>query len=189
MPWRGRLPGRRPRLTLAPAGHGSLVTSQRGTVQAVDLATSSLVLRTDDGHLVLLGGEDIAADRLALRVRHYCPPVPGFDGEPRPPLCRRWWARLAYVAMSRARDETHAWVVADDTEQAAEDLRRDWSTSRTPTWAIDAGLPAFASLTKEAAAALTDRDRASLIALVRAQAQLTAERVVQPSRPSTAGPI
>jgi hypothetical protein len=46
---------------------------------------------------------------------------------------------LAYVAMSRAREATHAWVVADDLAQAAEDLGRDWSVRRTPTWALGAG--------------------------------------------------
>ena len=47
---------------------------------------------------------------------------------------------LAYVAMSRAREATHAWVVADDLAQAADDLRRDWSVRRTPTWALDLSL-------------------------------------------------
>ncbi len=51
---------------------------------------------------------------------------------------------LAYVAMSRARESTHAWVVADDVGQAADDLRRDWSARRTPTWALDTGLPGYA---------------------------------------------
>ena len=44
--------------------------------------------------------------------------------------------------MSRARQSTHVWTVADDLPQAVDDLRRDWSTRRTPTWAIDTGQPA-----------------------------------------------
>ena len=48
---------------------------------------------------------------------------------------------LAYVAMSRARESTHVWTVADDLAQGVDDLRRDWSTARTPTWALDTGMP------------------------------------------------
>jgi hypothetical protein len=33
------------------------------------------------------------------------------------------------------------WVVADDLEQAAEDLAREWSVERRPRWAIDRGTP------------------------------------------------
>src|SRR5205814_6004101 len=49
---------------------------------------------------------------------------------------------LAYVAMSRARHRTSVHVVADDIDQAVEDLRRDWSSERRPRWAIDTGTPA-----------------------------------------------
>lgn len=48
---------------------------------------------------------------------------------------------LAYVAMSRARHHTTVHVVADDLDQAVEDLRRDWSFERRPRWAIDTGTP------------------------------------------------
>jgi hypothetical protein len=49
---------------------------------------------------------------------------------------------LAYVAMSRARRSSHVYVVADDLDQAVEDLVRDWSAERRPRWAIDTGAPA-----------------------------------------------
>jgi hypothetical protein len=39
--------------------------------------------------------------------------------------------------MSRARESTHVWAVADDVAQAVEDLHRDWESRRSPTWAID----------------------------------------------------
>ena len=48
---------------------------------------------------------------------------------------------LAYVAMSRARDETHVYLCADDLDQAREDLCRSWATERRWKWAIDTGTP------------------------------------------------
>jgi hypothetical protein len=51
--------------------------------------------------------------------------------------------------MSRARQSTHVWTVADDLPQAVDDLRRDWSTQRTPTWAIDTALTVPATHDRE----------------------------------------
>ena len=48
---------------------------------------------------------------------------------------------LAYVAMSRAREETHVYLAADDLDQAREDLCRSWKTERRWQWAIDTGTP------------------------------------------------
>jgi conjugative relaxase-like TrwC/TraI family protein len=53
-------------VTLAPGPGGSLVTSERAAVEAVDTASGSLVLRTGDGRRVRLSGEETGADRLAL---------------------------------------------------------------------------------------------------------------------------
>ena len=46
---------------------------------------------------------------------------------------------LAYVKMSRARERSTVYVVADSVEQAAEDLSRSWAQSRRIGWAIDQG--------------------------------------------------
>jgi len=48
---------------------------------------------------------------------------------------------LAYVAMSRAREQTHLYLAADDLAQAREDLERSWATERRWRWAIDTGTP------------------------------------------------
>jgi hypothetical protein len=48
--------------------------------------------------------------------------------------------------MSRARESTQVWAVADDVLQATEDLRRDWTNKRTPAWALDTALPDPAAL-------------------------------------------
>jgi hypothetical protein len=44
---------------------------------------------------------------------------------------------LAYVAMSRARDRSTVYCVADTPAQARDDLRRGWSEQRRPAWVID----------------------------------------------------
>ncbi|MGH9260392.1 MAG: hypothetical protein ACRD08_10935, partial [Acidimicrobiales bacterium] len=49
---------------------------------------------------------------------------------------------LAYVAASRARWSTHVYVVADDLDQAADDLRREWASERRQRWVLDADSPA-----------------------------------------------
>ena len=51
-------------VSLAPGAAGTLVTSERATVEAVEPGSVSLVLRTDDGRQVRLSGEEIGADRL-----------------------------------------------------------------------------------------------------------------------------
>lgn len=47
---------------------------------------------------------------------------------------------LAYVAMSRAKESSHAYLVADSLDQATEDLQREWSAERRMGWAIDLGV-------------------------------------------------
>lgn len=49
---------------------------------------------------------------------------------------------LAYVAMSRARDTSHVYVVADDPDQAVDDLTVEWSADRRQRWVLDVDEPA-----------------------------------------------
>jgi conjugative relaxase-like TrwC/TraI family protein len=129
-------------VALAPGPDGSLVTSQRAIVTAVDADAGAVTLVTGDGRQVGLAGDDAGADRLGYG---YATTVHRAQGETvdRAHLFADGGGReLAYVAMSRARQTTQVWTVADDTDQAAEDLRRDWGTRRTPVWALDTGLPA-----------------------------------------------
>ena len=62
---------------------------------------------------------------------------------------------LAYVALSRGREANWSWVVADNAEQAAGDLRAEWGRQRRERWVLDTDQPVSAV---EAAAA----DRAAL---------------------------
>jgi conjugative relaxase-like TrwC/TraI family protein len=168
-------------VALAPGPDGCLVTSQRAVVTAVDPAAGAVTLRTGDGRLVPLAGDDAGADRLGYG---YATTVHRAQGETvdRAHLFADGGGReLAYVAMSRARHTTQVWAVADDTDQACEDLRRDWASRRTPVWASDTGLPAAS----DAGLDLTEGDRARVVALIHAREALAgnaADRVPSPSR-------
>ncbi len=78
---------------------------------------------------------------------------------------------LAYVSMSRARHRSTVWVVADDNEQAAEDLKRDWPRENRQRWAIDSGTPSTEPQQVE-----HDRDADPTIRNALRQARLRAER-------------
>ena len=164
-------------VTLAPGPGGSLVTSERAVIQAVHPATGSIDLRTSDGREVRLTGEEASTERLGYGYATTVHRSQGStvtrahlfaDGEGR---------ELAYVAMSRARESTHAWLVADNLDQAAEDLRRHWSTQRTPTWAIDTGLPDHDKLTADTVAGLADEQKVRIAAIAHAQTKITAKAI------------
>jgi hypothetical protein len=80
--------------------------------------------------------------------------------------------------------------VADDLPQAVDDLRRDWSTRRTPTWALDTALPHPTTLTRESFQALTSTQQARLAALLHAETALAGDAVMSiglPDRVTTLG--
>ena len=141
-------------VALVPGADGALVTSQRATVEAVDLARGTLTLRTSDDRKVCLGAEGAGTDRLGYA---YATTVHRSQGATtaRTHLFADGGGReLAYVAMSRAKEVTHVWTVADDRGQAREDLVREWSSERRPTWAIDTGLPGPGELDRATLAVL-----------------------------------
>ena len=108
-------------IALAPDRDAGLVTSQRAIVTTVDVDIGTVMLRTGDGRQVALGGGQLGADRLG---HAYATTVHRFQGSTveRAHLFADGGGReLAYVAMSRARHTSTAYVVADDLGQAAED--------------------------------------------------------------------
>jgi hypothetical protein len=177
-------------VTMAPGADGRLVTSQRAVITAVDLAGQTLTLRTDDGQNVLVGREDAAADRLGYR---YATTVHRGQGSTtgRAHLFADGGGReLPYVAMSRARESTHVWTVADDLPQGMDDLRRDWSTTRTPAWALDTSIPQPTGLTREHCHALPSDQQARVAAILHAETALAGDAGVGiglPDRAATLG--
>jgi hypothetical protein len=164
-------------VTLAPGADGRMVTSQRAVITAVDLPGQTLTLRTDDGHHLLVRKDEAAGDGLDYG---YATAVHRGQGSTtgRAHLFADGGGReLAYVAMSRARESTHVWTVADDLPQGLDDLRRDWSTTRTPTWALDTALPHPASLTRENFQTLSSDQQARVAALLHAETALAGHAV------------
>jgi hypothetical protein len=71
-----------------------------------------------------------------------------------------------------------------------DDLRRDWSTTRTPTWALDTALPPPTTLTPENFQALGSDQQAGVAALLHAETTLAGDAVVGiglPDRAATLG--
>lgn len=62
---------------------------------------------------------------------------------------------LAYVKMSRAKQRSTVYVVADSLDQAKEDLRREWETDRRLGWVIDTGGPVTDPLSAEMSPSVT----------------------------------
>ncbi len=128
-------------VTLAPGANGEIVTSERGTVIAVDVKRRELGATMDDGRFQRFADQDIDADHLA---HGYAVTVHRSQGATvtRAHVLEDGGGReLAYVKMSRARECTTLYPVADSPEQATDDLARSWSHSRRIGWAIDAGTP------------------------------------------------
>ena len=162
-------------VALTPSRDGALVTSQRATVESVDVARGTLTLRTADGGHVLLGAGDAGAGRLGYAYAITVHRAQGATTARAHLFADGGGRELAYVAMSRAREATQVWAVADDLAQAREDLVREWSSERRPTWAIDTGLPDPGGLDRAALSALPVAQRVRAIAVVGAQARLGAD--------------
>jgi hypothetical protein len=159
-------------VALAPATSGQVVTSETGTVVAVDEQTRSLHVRMDDDNAVYrLEADEIGADRLAHAYAVTVHRSQGSTVARAHALEDGGGRELAYVKMSRARERSTVYAVADTLSQATEDLARDWSVQRRPAWVIDSGTPA----TDPAAVEADPRVAAPMRAALR-RGRLQAER-------------
>jgi conjugative relaxase-like TrwC/TraI family protein len=177
-------------VTLSPCPDGSMVTSQRAAIEAVDPDAQTLTLRADDGQHVVLVAEDAGADRLGYGYATTVHRAQGATVERAHLFADGGGRELAYVAMSRARESTQIWAVADDLPQAVDDLRRDWSNRRTPTWAIDTALPDPATLDRDRFQALAKNQKTRLAALFYAEQAIGAAAIAGvclPDRAATLG--
>jgi AAA domain len=123
-----------PVVTLAPNHQRELVTSQRGTVIAIDRQASTLTILADHGRRVILSGAALDNDHLdhgyALTVHR----EQGATADRTRYLAEGGRRELAYVALSRARGPSMVHAVADNLGQAVEDITHDWSTDRNQQW-------------------------------------------------------
>ncbi|MBW3549018.1 MAG: AAA family ATPase, partial [Actinobacteria bacterium] len=129
-------------VALAPGAHGEVVTSECGTVRAVDVARRELVATMDDdGRTQRLAGVDLDAAHLAHGYALTVHRAQGATVERAHTLEDGGGRELAYVKMSRAKERSTVYAVADSLDQAVEDLRWSWAQSRRIAWAIDSGTP------------------------------------------------
>ncbi len=124
---------------LAPENDLGITTSERATVVSVHERHNALTLQKEDGRLVCVGGELISAERLDHSYAMTVHRMQGATTEVSHLYCDGGGRELAYVAMSRAKEASFVYCVADDTSQAQEDLRREWSASKRPHWASALG--------------------------------------------------
>lgn len=158
-------------VTLAPGAGGEVVTSERGIVEVVMGEEVAFIARMDDGRRQALTGDDLGPDRLAHGYAVTVHRSQGATVDTAHCLADGGGRELGYVAMSRARGTSHAYVVADDVATGVEDLARDWSSERRQLWAIDSGTPATSPLDVEAHTGAPAPMRAALT-----RARLVAER-------------
>ncbi|MGH9118065.1 MAG: ATP-dependent DNA helicase [Acidimicrobiales bacterium] len=126
---------------LASDPRGALTASARGRVVAVNAGKRWLDVCFDDGSTARLTGEQLTNGRLdwgyALTVHR----SQGDTVDIAHRLHDGGGRELAYVAASRGRLANHHWLVADDHDEAIEQLLADWTSERSQTWAIDTHTP------------------------------------------------
>ena len=122
-------------VTLSPGRDGAWVTSQRAVVSSVDLAAGSRVAVTPEGTELHMGPGDIGAEKLAHAYSVTAHRSQGQTVDVTYALEDGGGRELAYVAMSRARGESHVHVVAPDIRHAARRLAWAWGQERRQHWA------------------------------------------------------
>jgi hypothetical protein len=123
-------------ITLTPGPQGAWTTSQPATVTAVDLDHRALTAVTPDGTELQINGEYLGQDRIgygyAITV-HRCQ---GATVDTAHVLADGGGRELAYVAMSRAREQSHVHLVAVGQEHAVDRLAWDWQNEKRQPWTL-----------------------------------------------------
>jgi conjugative relaxase-like TrwC/TraI family protein len=182
-------------VTVAPSAERKLVTSQRGQVAAVDPKAGTAILRMDDGSSYQLAADDLGADRLSHAYAVTVHRCQGLTTDTCHHVADGGGRELAYVAESRARQHTIIHLVADDLDQAVEDLTRDWTAERRPRWAINIGTPTTHAqvaineqTTKQLQASIDLARQRQHCAIAATVAVATSPSALQPSSPDSLVP-
>lgn len=127
-------------VALAPTNDQVMATSERGTVVAVH--EDGISIRTDRGLTTRLAGTDADGSHVDHAYAVTVHRAQGATVDTAHLLADGGGRELAYVAMSRARLTSHVHVVAENPDQAVDDLHREWSAERRDRWTLDADAPA-----------------------------------------------
>ena len=132
-------------VALGPDADRRFVTSQRGTVTEIDPKRQEVTIRFDGADAdVALTGQQLDHEHLDHGYAVTVHRAQGATVDRAHVYVDGGGRELAYVAMSRARETTTVHCVADDLDQAVDDLTRDWSRDRRQRWTLDTDLPAAA---------------------------------------------
>jgi hypothetical protein len=112
-------------------------TSQRAVVTSVDAESRSPVAVTPEGAELRMGSEYLEADKLGHAYATTAHRSQGSTVDVTHALEDGGGRELAYVAMSRARHESHIHVVAPNVTHAAERLAWAWGQERREAWTLD----------------------------------------------------
>jgi ATP-dependent exoDNAse (exonuclease V) alpha subunit len=121
---------------LAPDHRRGLINGQHGIVVDTDREFSRVGVVWDDGRRVTLADDALDEHHLAYG---YCTTVHKAQGQSVDNavfFADGGGRELAYVGMSRARQSTEVVAVADNVDQAVEQLRDDWHAERRERWVI-----------------------------------------------------
>jgi conjugative relaxase-like TrwC/TraI family protein len=128
-------------ITLTPGPKGAWVTSERATVAAIHPADGSLDAVTPDGRRLHLDRDATGAERLTHGYAITAHRSQGSTVDVAHVLEDGGGRELAYVAMSRARHASYAYVACPKLDEAVDRLAWAWGSERRPTWAHDQGRP------------------------------------------------
>jgi hypothetical protein len=119
-------------VALMPNHAAGLVTSEIMTVLSVD--PQSITVRLESGRTTSIAGEGIDEAHLDYGYAVTVHRAQGATCDRAHVLAGGGGRELAYVALSRAREHTTVYAVADDLDQAVDDLRSDWTVGRHQRW-------------------------------------------------------
>jgi len=121
-------------ITLTPGPDGAWTTSQRATITAIDPDQRTLTAVTPEGTKLHISGEYLAGDHIGYGYAITVHRSQGATVDTAHVLADGGGRELGYVAMSRARGESHVHAIAASQEQAAGRLAWEWQHSRRQTW-------------------------------------------------------
>jgi conjugative relaxase-like TrwC/TraI family protein len=122
-------------VALAPNPAAGIVTSEQ--LDVVDLDEDHLDVRTSNGRMVRITGEGLDPEHLEYGYALTVHRAQGATYQRAHVLAAGGGRELAYVALSRSREQTNIYATADDLPQAIGDLQADWSVERHQRWITD----------------------------------------------------